>query len=401
MQTAPKLDRLVSIDALRGVAVLGILMMNVQAFAMIAQAYDNPIAHMDMTGANATVWAIANTFFSVKFITIFSALFGAGIMLMVGEGEKTGKHQTRMTWLLVIGLIHAHVFWWGDILVSYALFGMLAVRARNWSVRKLLIWAAVMITVVGLLLTGLFASFTMIPDGIDPIKLGMALAPEDLETLVATYQAGFIEHIGPNSSQALGGEIAGILLFGGRVLGMMFVGMALFKTGFLSASWKSGHYLIIAVIALAVGLGLSAWSTHIALETNFDLAQKWSTFAANYVGSLFAAFGYAALVMLICKAKVFGFIVNIFAATGRMAFTNYLTQTLIMTFIFVGAPGLGLFGTLERVEQAQLVMAVWVLQLIWSPLWLSQFRFGPFEWLWRSLTYGKLQPMAKPTSTTG
>jgi uncharacterized protein len=400
MQTAPKLDRLISIDALRGVAVLGILMMNVQAFAMIAQAYDNPLAHMDMTGANADVWATANTFFSVKFITIFSALFGAGIMLMVGEGEKTGKHQTRMNWLLVIGLIHAHIFWWGDILVSYALFGMIAVRARNWSVRKLLIWAAGLITLVGLMLTGLFASFTLIPDGIDPVKLGMALGPEDLESLVATYQAGFVEHIGPNSAQALGGEIAGTLLFGGRVLGVMYIGMALFKTGFLSATWKSSHYLLIAVFALAIGLGLSGLSTQIALDTNFDLEHKWSEFAANYVGSLFAALGYAAVVMLICKAKVFGFIVNIFAATGRMAFTNYLTQTLIMTFIFVGSPGLGLFGTMERVEQAQLVMAVWVLQLVWSPIWLSMFRFGPFEWLWRSLTYGKLQPMSKPKAAT-
>lgn len=92
---------------------------------------------------------------------------------------------------------------------------------------------------------------------------------------------------------------------------------------------------------------------------------------------------------------MFSLIVNLFAAAGRMAFTNYLTQTLIMTFIFVGAPGLGLFGTVERVDQAKLVLAVWALQLIWSPLWLSVFRFGPFEWLWRTLTYGQFQPLRK------
>ena len=117
--------------------------------------------------------------------------------------------------------------------------------------------------------------------------------------------------------------------------------------------------------------------------------------AYAYVGSLILAFGYASTVMLVAKIGVFSLIVKLFAATGRMAFTNYLTQSLIMTFIFVGTPGLGLFGTVERVDQLKLVLIVWAVQLIWSPIWLHFFRFGPLEWVWRSLTYGKAQPMLK------
>lgn len=395
MSEAPKQDRLISIDALRGVAVLGILMMNVQAFAMIPEAYQWPLAHMDLTGDNLKVWEIAHTFFGLKFITIFSALFGAGIVLMVGEGDTTGRHYRRMLWLLLIGLIHAYVFWYGDILVSYALIGMIAVLSRRWSVRKLTVIGLLLITLVGLIFIGLFSLFQFIPGDKGPEEFGMARSPEDLETWVAAYQSGFLAHIPGNAMMAVGGQIGGLLIFGGRLLGVMYIGMALFKSGFFSAAWSSARYLVVGLISLGLGYTIVHWGTQDLIATNFDIEQLYRGEGANYVGSLFMSLGYASVVMLICKAGVFSWIVHVFAATGRMAFTNYLTQTLIMTFIFVGAPGLGLYGTVERVDQAKLVMAVWALQLIWSPLWLSQFRYGPFEWLWRSLTYGSLQPIRK------
>jgi uncharacterized protein len=395
MELAPKQDRLLSIDALRGFAVLGILMMNVQVFAMVFAAYENPLAHMDLTGDNLIVWAISHTFFHMKFITIFSGLFGAGIVLMVGESTSTALHYRRMSWLLVIGMIHAYVFWYGDILVSYALFGMLAVMARNWSIRKLVIWGIGLLIITGLMVTGMYAAMNLMPGGIDPIKMGMALSPEDLAAAVETYQAGFLNRMPDNAVIALTSQIGTLIMFGGRLIGVMFIGMALFKSGFLSASWSSARYLVVAMVALVVGLSLSGWSTQHAIDTNFAFETAWEATGADYVGSLFVALGYSSSVMLICKSGLFGWVVHIFAATGRMAFTNYLTQTLIMTFIFVGAPGLGLFGTMERIDQAKLVMLVWALQLVWSPLWLSVFRFGPLEWLWRSLSYWKLQPLSK------
>jgi uncharacterized protein len=392
MTAKPKTDRLIGIDALRGVAVLGILLMNVQAFSMVPGAYEYPLAHMDMTGLNAQVWAIAHTFFSMKFITIFSALFGAGIMLMVGENKDTGVHYRRMLWLLAFGMAHAYLLWYGDILVPYALFGMLAVKARFWSAKKLLVWGFGFITLTGLLVIGLFHAVMMMK-GFDPDVMGMTA--EELAANVAAHQTSYLTYLPGNAMLSAGSQLGVLIAFGGRIIGVMFVGMALFKNGFLTGALKSSTYLGIALPSLLVGLGLSGWSAEHALATNFALETAWQDSAANYVGSLIAALGYAALVMVICKSGWFSSVVNVFAATGRMAFTNYLTQTLIMTFIFVGAPGLGLFGTIERIDQAKLVMAVWALQLIWSPLWLSRFRFGPFEWAWRSLTYGRLQPLLR------
>lgn len=392
MSTAPKTERLIGIDALRGVAVLGILMMNVQAFAMVPGAYDYPLAHMDMTGLNAQVWAIGHTFFSMKFITIFSGLFGAGIMLMVGENPDTGLHYRRMLWLLAFGMVHAYLLWYGDILVPYALLGMLAVKARFWSTGKLIIWGLILIALTGAMVVGLFHA-VMAMKGFDPLLLGVS--EEIVAASVAASQAGYLAQLPDNAMTAAGAQFASLIIFGGRIIGVMLVGMALFKNGFLSARLKFPTYFAIGVPSLLFGLALSAWSSEHALATNFALETAWQTTGSNYVGSLFAALGYAAAIMVICKSGWLGWLVHVFAATGRMAFTNYLTQTLIMTFIFVGAPGLGLFGTVERIDQAKLVLLVWALQLIWSPLWLHRFRFGPFEWAWRSLTYGRLQPLLR------
>tara|TARA_R110002072_G_scaffold148743_10_gene296295 strand:+ start:581 stop:1768 length:1188 start_codon:yes stop_codon:yes gene_type:complete len=392
MSAAPKTERLIGIDALRGVAVLGILMMNVQAFAMVPGAYDYPLAHMDMSGLNAQVWAIGHTFFSMKFITIFSGLFGAGIMLMVGENPDTGLHYRRMLWLLAFGMVHAYLLWYGDILVPYALLGMLAVKARFWSTGKLIIWGLILIALTGAMVVGLFHA-VMAMKGFDPLFLGVS--EEIVAASVAASQAGYLAQLPDNAMAAAGAQFASLIVFGGRIIGVMLIGMALFKNGFLSARLKFPTYFAIGVPSLLFGLALSAWSSEHALASNFALETAWQTTGSNYVGSLFAALGYAAAIMVICKSGWLGWLVHVFAATGRMAFTNYLTQTLIMTFIFVGAPGLGLFGTVERIDQAKLVLLVWALQLIWSPLWLHRFRFGPFEWAWRSLTYGRLQPLLR------
>lgn len=391
---SPNTERLVSIDALRGIAVLGILMMNVQGFAMTPFAYDDPTMQMDLTGDNLTVWALAHTFFHLKFITIFSTLFGAGIMMMVGESEDTGRHYPRMLWLLLIGAIHAYLLWWGDILVTYALIGMLAVKARRVGTIPLVIWGIVLILVSALFMVGgtylgtLFAT----PD---------AAAQEEemlsgfIESMTAAYQAGWVDRLPWNAGMGLMGQVFGMILLGARTLGLMFIGMVLFRTGFLSANWSMIRYAVLTAITLPLGIFLSHTGTVTMINGEFSTQAAADGNAFAYFGSLVHAFGYASAVMLLAKIGVFKLLLAPFAAAGRMAFTNYLTQTLIMSFIFVGTPGLGLFGTVERVDQAKLVLVVWAVQLIWSPLWLSVFRFGPLEWVWRSLTYKQAQPMLK------
>ena len=210
--SAPRTDRLVSIDALRGIAVLGILMMNIQGFAMSPMAYDNPTMQMDLTGANLDVWAFAHTFFALKFITIFSTLFGAGIILMAGQGDDVGKHYPRMLWLLAIGAAHAYFLWWGDILVTYALVGMLAVKARRMSVTKLIIWGLVLIAVSGLLMVGggylgtLFAT----PEA---AAQEAEMMTGWIDGMTAAYQAGYVDRLPWNMGFALIGQIAGLIGF--------------------------------------------------------------------------------------------------------------------------------------------------------------------------------------------
>lgn len=391
---APRTDRLVSIDALRGIAVLGILMMNVQGFAMTPFAYDDPTMQMDLTGANLDVWAMAHTFFAFKFITIFSTLFGAGIILMAGDGDDVGKHYPRMLWLLAIGAVHAYFLWWGDILVHYALLGMIAVKARRMAPLKLVIWGLVLISITALLMVGggylgvMFAtpeSAAQEAEMIAGFQTGMT----------AAYQAGFVDRLPWNAGFALVGQLFSMIGLGPRTLGLMFIGMALFKSGFLSASWSHARYGILALITLPLGWWLCHELTTVMIAGEFETQAMADGNALTYIGSLTLSFGYASAVMLLSKIGLFSLIIKLFAATGRMAFTNYLSQTLIMSFIFVGAPGLGLFGTVERVDQAKLVLIVWAVQLIWSPIWLHFFRFGPLEWVWRSLTYGKAQPLLK------
>ncbi len=175
----------------------------------------------------------------------------------------------------------------------------------------------------------------------------------------------------------------------------MLVGMALYKWGVFSAARSPRFY------AGAAGLGLLAGVPIVYLGIRMNEANQWDpTFIKfsgeqfNYWGSLFVSSAYVGLLMLFYKSGALGWLRSSLRATGQMAFTNYLMQSIICTTIFYGH-GLGYFGRLSRVEMFAVVVSVVIVQLIYSPLWLARFRFGPFEWLWRSLTYWKLQPMAR------
>ncbi|WP_375285268.1 DUF418 domain-containing protein [Marinicauda pacifica] len=390
-------DRFESIDMLRGIAVLGILMVNIQVFAMYWGALEYPPAHMDMSGANGRVWWITQVFFELKFITLFSALFGAGIVLMVGEDAQapTALHRRRMLWLLAIGLVHGFVLWFGDILVPYALAGFVVVLARRWSPTRLVVWGLVAIAFSGLLMVGAVWAEGSMPGAGEPAKLAAHPTQEWLERWVGAYQSGFLQSRAYNAAGEGFALIGQITLFAGRLLGVMWIGMALYKTGFLTAQWRASVYAAIGVIA--VGAGVSAeWVTANAnLASGFAPEFQWVATAVNYGASLATAFGYASIVMLLAKPAVLHWVRLPFASAGRMAFTNYLTQTLVMTFLFVGPPGLGWFGTVERSGQAAIVLAVWVAQLAISTVWLKAFRFGPAEWAWRSLSYREAQPFLR------
>jgi len=391
-EPTPPAQRVVSLDALRGLAVLGILLINVRVFSMPETTLLNPTVYGDFTGANYAVWLFGHVFAEMKFITVFSALFGAGIVLFLENKQQKGQpamrlHYRRTLLLLLIGLGHAYLLWYGDILVAYALCGLALVFAHEWEPRALAGLAAVFLLVTPLL--EVFAGLTV---GGDAIASQWAPAEAALRTEVATYQGGWVRQLDHRVPTAFSRQTTGFL--GGtfwRVGGTVLLGMALYKWGVLTGQRRTRLYRWLVVgggVGVAIVLAgvwyieANAWRAGAALF--------WRQF--NYVGSLLVAGGYVGIVTLYARRRPDGVLTRGLAAVGRTAFTNYLLQTVVATTVFYGH-GLGLFGSVSRVVAFGLVIAFWAVQGVLSVLWLRRFRFGPVEWVWRTLTYGTRQPM--------
>lgn len=401
MLAAPNTERFESLDVLRGVAVLGIFAINIQAMALPSMLFGNPSLNTQFFDAQGqAVWSIASMFFQFKFITIFSALFGAGIMLMVGEekpSERSRIHRRRMLWLLLLGSLHAYLIWFGDILVPYALAGFLVVFARRWRARTLFIVGLLLMSLTYLAFLGQYVFFeSASPEELEEFLSQMWSPPQDvIDAEIAKYQLGFFERIPATAPTAVLFQMVQSLLMGPRTIGIMMCGMALYKLGFFTLAWSTGRYLVTGLIALVIGLAGSAYATSSFFTAEFDMLQLGPAQGAQYWASLPQAFGYAALIMAACKLSAFAWARRPFAAAGRMALTNYLMCSIIGAFLYYGAPGLGQIGAVSYQDQAVTMLITWLAILIWSPIWLSFFRFGPFEWLWRSLTYWHRQPMLK------
>ncbi|MCC6909985.1 MAG: DUF418 domain-containing protein [Phycisphaerales bacterium] len=470
--------RIDSLDVLRGFAVLGILIMNIQSFALPMAAYMNPTAGGRFDGADYWVWLVAHLLADLKFMSIFSMLFGAGVVLFTSRIEARGRsaaglHYRRMAWLLLIGLIHGYMLWYGDILVLYSLCGMALFFARGLSPRVL-----IPLSLVSLLITaGFMALFGLYYSRLQTeLDAHDARTPALVESADSTGGAGEIdvaeadapggevtdeddgpaealsgesseEQIDPEPQEllwemsvgnvraqlkqmreqwspprerldaevaAMRGSYLGelkhrarvmpmfhffmVAFYSWRALSMMLLGMALFKWGVLSAARSTGLYLAMVVGGFAVGVPLIWLGFQRNMTVEFDfIAAQFNNSHYNYFGSVFVALGWVGIIMLICRSGVLHWLAASLGAVGRMAFTNYLMHTIICTTIFNGRSGLGLgkFNQLERTELLMIVAAIFLFQMIASPIWLRFFRFGPFEWLWRSLTYWKLQPMRK------
>ena len=393
-------ERIVAIDVLRGFAVLGILLINIQSYSMVSAAYLNPSANDMLEGAGFWIWAGSYLFGDTKFISIFSMLFGAGIVLMTRRADERGApvvglHYRRQLWLLIFGLIHAHFIWYGDILVAYAPCAFVLFWFRKLSPKKLLLLGFAAISVVVLLWGGIGWSVQFWPeDQIALQRTEWSPPAEELEAEIAAYRGGWLEQLPVRSAEALGLEIFVFLFFFiWRAGGLMLVGMALFKLGVVSAERSATFYRRLAVLGL--GLGLPIVAGGILFYRHFDFAFERSMFHGslfNYVGSIGVFLGYVGLVMLAVRKGWLPRLQRRLAAAGRMALTNYISQSVICTLLFYGH-GFGLFEKVERPGQLGIVVAIWVAQLLWSPWWLERFQFGPLEWLWRSLTYLRPQPM--------
>ncbi|MBC8201961.1 MAG: DUF418 domain-containing protein [Planctomycetes bacterium] len=396
-------DRIVSIDVLRGVAVLGILLMNIVSFSMVTSAYESPAVYGDFSGADWYTWLILHFIADTKFMSIFSILFGAGVCIFMNRAQAKGKNAwklqtSRMGWLFVIGMLHAYLLWFGDILVTYALCGMLVATMRNWkpSVLFTVGFVAMFAVPVGFMLLMYWTIQFWPEEEVLRMQNSASLASPEMQGEIVAYTGSWLGQLPHRATIAVMLQfiIFPIYLFW-HCIGLMMVGMAAYKWKVLSASRSTLFYSSTLLVSAFIGFPLIAIGVWYKQQHNWDpalirfLDGNW-----NSVGGVFVAFVWICLVMLVCKLGWLTCARKALAATGRMALTNYLGQTIICTLLFYGH-GLGWYNQLERVELLYVVGTIWVFQILYSILWLKYFRFGPFEWLWRSATYMKWQPLVR------
>ncbi len=394
-------ERIQSLDVLRGFALLGILVMNISAFSMPSAAYFNPSAWGNLEGLDGLVWRAAHLLADFKFMAIFSMLFGAGIVLMWERAEArsqgaAGVHYRRMFWLIVFGLLHAHLLWYGDILYWYGMTGLFVYLFRKRSPTTLIVVGVLLLGMASAIMYLAGTSFEQWPEEArTEIVADMDPGEEAKQAEIAQYRGSWLEQMEPRRSSAIEMQTSTYLSWAlWRVGGLMLLGMALYKLGVMSAKRSRRFYQGLIAVAVVIGLPV----TWYGIEYNFaiDWRAPYYFFLGlqfNYWASVLVALGWIGVVMLACQRDV-GWFTRPLAAVGQMAFSNYILQTLICTTLFYGH-GFGLFATFERGAQMLVVLAVWVFQLIVSPIWMRRFRYGPLEWLWRTLVYLKAQPFRR------
>lgn len=422
-------ERIVSLDVVRGLAVLGILVMNIVEFAWPDEAYGNPAFAGGSTGADLWTFHLQTALFDGKMRALFSMLFGAGLVLiaerMVQKGaglSATDLLLRRCLWLVPFGIVHRFFLQWtGDILYQYGLLGVIALAFRSLRPRTLLVLGAVwMLAFVPIGLRRYAASCETRSQAAEAARLQAAneKVPEALAAAQKRWQTR--EASIPPKPEVLQKEIADVRvgywqLFRNRwdyhhqfqssflyyhwvfdVLGMMLLGMGLAKTGFFHARARTGVYVALLGLGAVVAAGQLWWSmawqatgfSPVALELRLisDL-----TYAH---GRALVALAWASALLLVVRAGWWRWLTDALGAVGRMAFSCYILQTVVGSLVFYGY-GFALFGTIPRAWLMLVVVGMSLLQIVFSLLWLRAFRFGPLEWAWRSLTWWQLQPLRR------
>lgn len=424
-------ERLRTLDVLRGAALLGIALMNIVFSGLPFAAYANPNLWGGNDPLNVGVLAVQWVLFDGKMRALFSMMFGAGIVLFMQralERENSVRAadllSRRMLWLILFGAVHGWLIWAGDILYAYGLFGLLLVPMRNVSPRKLLITAGVALVLLSLAIVGQGFSRRSTRNAAMAARAveaqGQSLTKEQQDAKKEwdeAYNAALpsrqkLQEEVDNYRKGYGGvmtqrvpimrkfNFVPVYFPGGfDIWALMLIGMALFKLGVLQGERSLGFYLRLAVAGYAIGIPLNALSTYGMITSNYDIVASNFWNAPYQIGRVSVALGHAAVLILLVKGARARWLTDRLAAVGQMAFSNYISHSIVYALLFY-APGFRLFGQLQRYQLYYVVLGLWILNLVWSPIWLRYFRFGPLEWCWRSLTYWQRQPMRRRTPAT-
>jgi len=413
--------RINSLDVIRGIALLGILLMNINGMGL-PFAYGDPSIAGGAEGYNLNVWIMNEMLFEGTMRGLFTLLFGAGIILLTSRLEAKGAGITtadiyyrRLLWLLLFGLFHAYILlWYGEILYPYALFGLMLFPFRNSKVKTLLICGLTLICI------GVVWDVVNHRDNLLVQKEGLAteVLKKQGDSLSTEQQAAFdkwdkkVKKKTPEEVtekiEAMHKGYWSVLKSNAKVnefmqtyvtyhhwpwdiLSLMLIGMAFFKLRIFHGEKSNLFYIIMMVTGYLIGLSINYYETCLEVHSNFDVMAQSKAGQTYQIGRLFTTLGHVGLFMLFIKSGILKFLQNALAAVGKMALTNYLMHSIIAAFIFFGF-GFSLYGQLERHELYYIVGGIWILQLIYSTVWFKYFHFGPAEWLWRSLTYKQIQP---------
>lgn len=412
----PAPARITTLDLIRGVAVMGILASNIAAFGFPEFAYMTPASMGTPSTPDLIAWTTTFIVIDGKMRGLFSFLFGASMLLVLDRAEANGEdpatvHLRRMAWLFVFGVAHLYLLWWGDILAHYALVGAIAYMFARLPVRWLIGVGLACIAFQTVELTTLVAyTFDLHGAAHRPgatarvITNWQLLADQfgqpsraSVTRELAIGRGGWRDLVAWRWTHAAG-PITSLTATGPETLGFVLFGMAGLRSGFLTGDWSRRRYTVIAVVGIGLG-----WIGYAAIAA-FDIAHG---FDARYVALSWLALatplrpltimGYAAAIILL--ARPCGWLTTRVAAAGRMAFSNYLGTTILCTTLFYGY-GFGLYGALSRAQLYLVVVPICLLMLLWSKPWLDRFRYGPLEWLWRSLSRFAWQPMRGSAFTT-
>ncbi|MFC3173860.1 DUF418 domain-containing protein [Novosphingobium bradum] len=410
LSPAGERQRLASLDLLRGLAVLGILAINIGGFAGPIAATLSPNQPVAGTLADEAAWALALVVFEGKMRALFTLLFGASLLLFMDRAESRGRNGERLQfrrlgWLAVAGYLHYLLLWWGDILFTYALAGLSALAFRQAPPRALA--TAALVLFAGWHLT---LAAAMVPQVAreDRVLAGQARPGEaaayaadraeaEAKTTreLARDRAGLAAQAAAKWHEAPGEPIEAALTCMGETLPLMLLGMALYRGGFFSGRWPRPALRRLAIGGIATGGALTIGFLACAWPRHFppDLMQAALAYGLA-VPHLLMALGYGAALLLALPALAPTSLGQRLIAAGRMAFTNYIAMSLVMGLVFQGW-GLDLIGTVPERWQGPFVALGWALMLGWSKPWLARFRHGPLEWLWRSATWGRIQPLRR------
>lgn len=436
-------DRINALDTLRGVAVLGILVINIMAMGMPLETANHPTVYGGHEGADFWSWFIADTFVAGSMRAVFSALFGAGFILLIERLEQRGVglraadiHYRRLAFLAAFGLVDMYVFYWdGDILFVYAIVGAFLFPFRKLTPGWLFAAAGALVA-LGMLLQpswpNSLADSRVAYEQLSEIEAsapvegeGAAVADEERAALesraelwvtgtqisrppqeaidadINLRRSGYVQQFRANfmhTTEIQHNDLFVMLIPNPDALIAMLLGIALMKLGVLNGKAPLRVYVGMLVLGYGIGIPVSLWESLSYANSGFDILAHARAGVTYDISRLGMAAGHMSLVFLLCKWRGAGAIGRIVGGTlssvGRMALSNYLLHSICALFLFTGA-GLALFGAFSRSEILLVMVGIWALNIAFSVLWLRHYRFGPAEWLWRSLTYWKLQPIRR------